>query len=357
MVSTSIMNQPRTALVLGGLGIIGRNLIAHLEKEWAVKAVSRRAPDFPTTAEFRSLDLLDPAALAGASDWLSDVTHVFYTAYQEKSDPAESSRVNTGMLRNVVEAVERAAPGFRHIAFIQGGKAYGAHLGMYKTPAKETDPRHFGTNFYYDQEDYLRVASQGKNWGWTALRPDIVFGFAVGNPMNLGNVIAVYASLCKETGVPLRFPGTPAAYAILANATDATLLARAMEWAALKEDCYGEIFNITNGDVFRWSQVFPLVADAFGIDCAPPQTFSLTDAMRDKEPLWDAMVKKYGLEANTLGELANWPFGDFIFNVEVDAFFDVTKARRFGFHEMNLNTGEEIVKLVQDLQQQRIIPS
>jgi hypothetical protein len=62
---------------------------------------------------------------------------------------------------------------------------------------------------------------------------DIVFGFAVGNPMNLGNLLAVYASLCKELGRPLRFPGTPKAYGILANVTDATLLAKAMEWAAL----------------------------------------------------------------------------------------------------------------------------
>ncbi len=357
MDSASVNRKERTALVLGGLGIIGRNLIAHLEKgDWTVKTISRRAPDFGTTAEFRSLDLLDPEALAGASDWFADVTHVFYTAYQEKADPAEASRVNTGMLRNVVEAVERAADGFRHVGFIQGGKAYGAHLGRYKTPAKETDPRHFGTNFYYDQEDYLRDASQGKRWGWTALRPDIVFGFAVGNPMNLGNVIAAYASLCKELGIPLRFPGTPRAYDILANVTDATLLAKAMEWAALNEACYGEIFNITNGDVFRWSQVFPRVADAFGIDLAPPQTFSLTDAMRDQGPTWDRMVKKYGLANHTLGDLANWPFGDFIFNVEADAFFDVGKARRYGFHEMNLDTGEEVVRLVQNLQDRKVIP-
>jgi hypothetical protein len=30
--------------------------------------------------------------------------------------------------------------------------------------------------------------------------------------------------------------------------------------------CHGEIFNMTNGDVFRWSQVFPSVAAAFAID-------------------------------------------------------------------------------------------
>ncbi|MBD2102421.1 hypothetical protein H6F94_16285 [Leptolyngbya sp. FACHB-261] len=175
--------------------------------------------------------------------------------------------------------------------------------------------------------------------------------------MNLGNLIAVYASLCKELGVPLRYPASLKAYQILANGTDATLLAKAMEWAALNEACYGELFNITNGDVFRWSQVFSQVATAFGIDCVEPQTFSLTEAMQDKGLVWEAMVQKYGLVPNSLKDLANWPFGDFIFNVENDAFFDVNKARRFGFQEMNLDTGEEIVKLIGRLKQQKIIPT
>lgn len=174
--------------------------------------------------------------------------------------------------------------------------------------------------------------------------------------MNLGNLIAVYASLCRELGVPLRYPSTPKAYSILANVTDAALLAKAMEWAALHEACYGEIFNITNGDVFRWSQVFPRIAAAFGIDCAEPQTFSLTEAMQDKAEVWDRMVKKYGLAPYSLKALANWPFGDFIFNVEVDAFFDVNKARRFGFQEMHLDSAEEMLKLMRRLKEMKIIP-
>jgi nucleoside-diphosphate-sugar epimerase len=347
-----------TALVLGAQGIIGRNLIHYLEnqQQWQVKAVSRRKPAFATRAQYHSIDLLDPERVAAHADWLKDVTHVFFAAYQEHADPADQSRINVAMLRNIVEAVERASPVFRHITFIQGGKAYGAHLGMYRTPAKETDPRTFPPNFYYDQEDYLRDASKGKRWSWTALRPDIVFGFAVGNPMNLGNVLACYASLCKELGVPLRFPGSPKAYGILVNVTDAMLLAKAMEWAALNDATYGEIFNITNGDVFRWNQMFPLVAEAFGIECVEPQTFSLTEAMKDRAAVWNSMVQKYGLQPHSLRELANWAFGDFIFNVEHDAFFDVNKARRFGFQQMNLDSGQEIAKLMEMLRGQKIVP-
>ena len=37
-------------------------------------------------------------------------------------------------------------------------------------------------------------------------------GYALGNPMNLTMVIAVYAAISKELGLPLRFPGRPGAY-------------------------------------------------------------------------------------------------------------------------------------------------
>jgi hypothetical protein len=53
--------------------------------------------------------------------------------------------------------------------------------------------------------------------------------------------------------------------------------------------------------------------------------------------------------------LASWAFGDFIFNVESDAFFDVNKATCFGFREMNLDTGKETIKLMITLGEQRII--
>jgi len=42
-------------------------------------------------------------------------------------------------------------------------------------------------------------------------------------------VIAVYASISRELGLPLRFPGTPNAYTALYQVTSADILARATE--------------------------------------------------------------------------------------------------------------------------------
>jgi hypothetical protein len=109
----------------------------------------------------------------------------------------------------------------------QGGKAYGADLGPFKTPAREDDPRLMGPNFYYDQEDFLKERQSGRPWHYTVLRPEAVSGFAVGNPMNLIMVIGVYAAISKELGLPLRFPGPEAAYRALYQMTSAHILAKA----------------------------------------------------------------------------------------------------------------------------------
>lgn len=252
--------------------------------------------------------------------------------------------------------MEEIAPNLKRVLFIQGGKAYGAHLGIYKTPAYETDPRSMTPNFYYDQEDFLRQQSQGKNWSWTALRPDIVIGFTVNTPMNLANLIAVYATICKEEGIPMRFPGSYKAYNALVNVTGADVLAKSLEWASLETKAEDGIFNITNGDVFRWSQIWPKIGDYFGVEVAEPQTFSLTEYMPGKSKIWNEIVEKYNLDPHSLDSLVQWGFGDFIFNVEVDAFLDVNKARRFGFHEMNGDTLSNLLSTFQNLKDKNIIP-
>jgi len=354
------MQIKRVALIVGANGIVGRNMAKYLQSRdnWdEVIITSYREPDFDTTAVFVRMDLTDPAAVENNAADLADVSHVFYAAYMEKKTLAEQTATNIGLLQNLVLGLEKIAPGFKHLTFIQGGKAYGAHLGKYKTPALETDSRHFPPNFYYSQQDFLITQSAGKAWSWTAVRPDIMVGFAVGNPMNMANLIAVYATLCKELNVPFRFPGSDKAYQVLVNITDSEILAKGMEYAALHEECYGQIYNITNGDIFRWEQIWTKMADYFHVGMDSPITFPLADYMADKEEAWAAIVKKYGLKPHTVRELANWPFGDFIFNVEADAFFDVNKFRRAGFQEMQVESFESFKNTFDELKAQNIIPA
>lgn len=354
------MEINRTALIVGGNGIIGRNMAKYLQgkSNWnKVIITSSRKLDFETNDVFVQMDLTDSLAVENNATALAEVTHVFYAAYIEKKTLSEQTSTNLLLLENLVFGLEKVALNFKHLTFIQGGKAYGAHLGKYKTPALETDSRHFPPNFYYSQQDFLITRSQGKAWSWTAVRPDIMVGYAVGNPMNMANLIAVYATLCRELNVPFRFPGNDKAYDVLVNVTDADILAKGMEFAALHEACYGQIYNITNGDIFRWSQLWPKLAEYFKVEIDSPITFSLADYMADKEETWAAIVAKYNLKVHTVKELANWPFGDFIFNVEADAFFDVNKFRRAGFQEMQLETFESFKNTFDELKADRVIPN
>jgi nucleoside-diphosphate-sugar epimerase len=345
------------ALVAGALGVTGRSLVNHLVAlgDWEVIGLSRRRPEFRTDAQFIALDLLNRSEVQTRLSAIGDVTHVFYAALQPAANFFEEVAPNLAMLTNLVETVEQASTRFRKVVLIEGAKFYGAHLGPYKTPAKETDPRHMPPNFYYNQEDYLNDRSVGKGWSWTALRPSSICGFAVGNPMNMATVIAVYAALCKEMKLPLRFPGSATSYHAIMEMTDAELLAKAIVWAGENDQCDRQAFNITNGDFDRWENIWPKLADFFKMDYAPPQQFPLTLFMSDKEPVWNSLVKKYDLLDYSFREAASWPFGEAIFNLGYDVMADTSKSRCFGFHEW-VETEEMLLRLCAQFQKMRFIP-
>jgi nucleoside-diphosphate-sugar epimerase len=347
----------KKALIAGALGVTGRALVNYLVSlgNWEVIGLSRRSPEFRTAAQFIAVDLLDQQQVATRLNGIGDVTHVFYAALYPAANFFEEVVPNLTMLRNTVGTVEQFSGKLRKVILIEGAKFYGAHLGPYKTPAKETDPRHMPPNFYYDQEDYLKECSTGKAWSWTALRPSCICGFAVGNPMNMATVIAVYAALCKEMGLPLRYPGSTAAYRALAEMTDAELLAKAMVWAGENDRCDGQAFNITNGDFIRWENIWPRLAEFFKMEYAPPLRLPLTQFMSDKEPVWKALLKKHRLLDYTFREAAAWPFGEAVFNIDYDVMADTTKSRQFGFHEW-VDTEEMLIRLFTQFRQMRFIP-
>lgn len=259
------------------------------------------------------------------------------------------------MLVNVVEAIEPVATGLRHVSLMQGYKVYGAHLGPFKTPAREDDPGHMPPEFNVDQQRLLEDRHADRRWTWSAIRPSVVCGFGLGNPMNLTMVLAVYATICKELGLPLRFPGKPGAYHTLLEMTDAGLLARATEWAATDPRCANQAFNINNGDLFRWSEMWPKIAGYFDLDVGPPLSMSLAEVMADKAPLWDHIVARHGLAPNSYADVSSWAFGDGVFSWDYDLIADGSKARRFGFHEF-VDTEWMFRTVFDDFRQRRVIP-
>lgn len=349
--------QQKIAVVVGARGVIGGNLIEHLEAtgEWTIIGLSRRGGPNSARTRHISVDLLDEHDAAAKLGGLREVTHIFYAAYQDRASWAELVPPNLAMLVNTVSAIEPASEGLEHISLMQGYKVYGAHLGPFKTPARETDPPHMPPEFNVDQQQFLEERQRGKRWTWSAIRPSVVCGFGLGNPMNLALSIATYATISKKLQVPLRFPGKPGAYTSLIEMTDAGLLAEATVWAATTPECANQAFNINNGDLFRWQEMWPKIAAFFELDVAPPLPMSLDVVMADKKPVWDEIVEEYQLEPTSYSDVSSWAFGDFVFAWDYDVIADGSKARRFGFHRY-VDSEAMFLDIFSDLRRRKIIP-
>jgi nucleoside-diphosphate-sugar epimerase len=345
------------ALVVGARGVIGGNLVRHLEAlgDWDIVGLSRRGGEATERTRHVSVDLLDAAEAREKLAGLTDVTHVFYAAYQDAPTFAGLVEPNQRMLVNALEAVEPIAAGLRHVQIMQGYKVYGAHLGPFKSPAREDDPPHMPPEFNVEQQAFVERLREGKDWSWSALRPSIVCGVATGIPMNLAMVIAIYATISRHAGVPLRFPGKPGAYRSLIEMTDAGLLAKAMVWAATDPAAANEAFNINNGDLFRWEEMWPKLAEYFDLPVAHPLPMSLADVMSDKESTWEEIVAAHDLAPTPYAEVSSWPFGDAVFSWDYDLIADGSKARRHGFHEY-VDTAEMFVRIFDEMRELRIIP-
>jgi nucleoside-diphosphate-sugar epimerase len=159
------------AVVVGSLGVIGRYIVEKLveERVWQVIGLSRRKePDRPRYQHV-AVDLLDAEDTARKLADLTDVTHIFYAAFQSTSGSASNFASNTGpnreMLVNSVTAIERATRHLKRVVLVTGTKYYGVHLGPLKTPMRETDPRHVPPNYYFDQIDWLTAYQRGQGVG------------------------------------------------------------------------------------------------------------------------------------------------------------------------------------------------
>lgn len=204
---------------------------------------------------------------------MHDVTHVVYAALHEQPSlisgwrEEEQIAINDRMLRHLLGPLAGAARGLQHVSLLQGTKAYGAHVRRFDLPAREgrSEARDV-PNFYWNQEDYLKECQRAADWAWTIFRPQVIFGQSFGSAMNPIPALGVYAALLRERGEPLYYPGGPSN---VLEAVDADLLARAIAWAGEADAARNETFNVTNGDVFQWSGVWPAIADALGMEVGP----------------------------------------------------------------------------------------
>ena len=353
----------RTALVVGASGIGGSSIARELiASGWIVYGLARRpANDIPGLLPVAA-DLLDPAGLHMALEDASP-SHVFITSWMRKDTEAENIAVNSAMVRNLLAALS-ARKTLRHVALVTGLKHYLGPFEAYastgtlpETPLRESQPRLPIENFYYAQEDEVYAAAERDRFTWTIHRPHTVIGKAVGNAMNLGTTLAVYASICKALGRPFQFPGSEAQWKGLSDVTDARMLAKQLMWAADTDAARNEAFNIANGDVFRWSWLWGQIADWFGVEAGPynGSIQPLEKAMANDHAAWRDIAQRRGLVEADLDRLASPWHTDLDLGRPIEVMTSMDRSRALGFSAYQA-TDQSFFDLFSQLRADRLIP-
>lgn len=351
----------RTALVVGATGILGQAIAERLVREgWNVLGLSR-IPQPQEGVTPVAADLLDPASVAAAINGLTP-SHVFLATWLRQPTEAENIRVNALMLRNLFDGL-RPLGTVRHVALVTGLKHYLGPFEAYgkgklpQTPFREDQGRLDVENFYYAQEDELFAAAKRDGFTWSVHRPHTVIGKAVGNAMNMGTTLAVYAAICRETGRPFRFPGSAAQWNGLTDMTDARQVAAQAIWAAETPAAHDQAFNIVNGDVFRWSWMWHRLAGWFGIEA---ENFDgverpLAEQMTGDAEIWSRIVARDGLVEGDITRLVSPWHTDADLGRPVEVVTDMSKSRKLGFTGYQA-TDEGFFDLFERLRADRLIP-
>ncbi|XP_059629723.1 (S)-8-oxocitronellyl enol synthase CYC1-like [Cornus florida] len=337
-------------LIIGVTGIVGNSLAEILPLPntpggpWKVYGVARRPCPWKANCplQYIQCDVSDTQDTMAKLSPLSDITHIFYVAWTGSEDCA----ANGAMLNNVLKAVIPNATNLRHICLQTGLKHYtgpfnpNSSVKPHDSPFTEDLPRLNTPNFYHDLEDILvEEASKKQGLTWSVHRPALVFGFSPHSMMNIIGTLSVYAAICKHENKPLIYPGARNgrrdSWNVYKDAADADLIAEQQIWAAV-DDSGGknEAFNCSNGDVFKWKQMWEILAEEFGVELVGyeegQKRMSLQEMMKDKGPIWDQIVREKGLVETKLEDVAQWWFADVAFGSQ-NLMNSLNKCKEHGY--------------------------
>ena len=351
------------ALVVGATGISGSNLASKLlEKGWKVFGLSRNPKNDIKGLQPIAADLLNIESLTTALSNVSP-THVFFTTWMRNDTEDENIRVNSALVRNLLDVLS-VKKSVKHVTLVTGLKHYLGPFDAYattgtlpETPLREEQPRLNIQNFYYSQEDEVFIAAARDGFSWSIHRPHTLIGKTIGNAMNMGTTLAVYASICKQENIPFIWPGSEAQWNGLSDVTDAKVLADQIIWAATNPEAHNEAFNIANGDVFRWKWLWPKIAEWFEIEFEGynGSIQPLESVLNNKHSVWSNIAKEHQLVEENLKVLASAWHTDLDLGRPLEVMTDMSKSRKLGF-SVYKDTKDSFFELFAQLRNDKIIP-
>ncbi|PGH28250.1 hypothetical protein AJ80_00141 [Polytolypa hystricis UAMH7299] len=395
-----------SAIVTGATGILGREIVFELAKnpsQWStIHALSRsKKADYPANVKHGRIDLTGDVNKMAKDLEGMEAEYVFFAAYLQQDTEQENWDVNGDMLHNFLDALKLTGADrkVQRILLVTGVKQYGVHLGVPKNPMEETDPWLRGPewppNFYYRQQDILKEYSERSSWDWVVTYPNDVIGVAKGNFMNATTTLGLYVAVTKEMGQELYFPGSDKFYTMFDCFTDTRLHAQFCAWAALEPGAGNQAFNVVNGDVESWQNLWPKVARRFGVKIpedqfAKPSTEGGRAKMQDQPPLsawakemglvgqtaqsmvehridlvrwsqredvkkaWERLAEREGLDQEAFGK-ETWWFLGFVLGRDFNIVVSMSKAREFGWTGY-MDTWQSLSETLDELEKLKVLP-
>ncbi|KAK4481542.1 hypothetical protein RD792_012443 [Penstemon davidsonii] len=344
------LKYQNVALIVGVTGISGSGLAETLSFSdtpggpWKVYGVARRpCPEWLTKLDvnYVQCDIGKTDETQSKLSPLTDITHIFYVSWTGSED----CELNSLMFQNILDSVIPNAPNLKHIGLQTGIKYYWGNMDEmdstnqpHDCPFYENLPRLKQDNFYYNLEDLVvEAAVRKKSLTWSIHRPALIFGFS---PCSMMNTVS-----------------TEVSWNCLWDALDADLLAEHFLWAATDPKAKNEAFNCNNGDVFKWKHMWKVLAKEFDLESVGyegKEPVLLEDLMKDKDSVWDEIVKKHDLVPTKLRDIAAFWLADVIFRNK-ETLSSMNKNKEFGFLGFR-DTTKSFVTCVNKMRDYRFVP-
>lgn len=261
--------MPKTALVTGACGFIGRNMVAHLLSNWNVIAtdICEKPEDkLFSNVEYLKADLTDPASLEKYKfrKALLSADVVFHIAglFNYGAKPFSLFNVNVDGTRNLFAAMHKSHAAPRTIVWGAGG-VFGDFTHLEKLPATEDMPPKTSNAYLLSKLEEEKIALQlGKIFKipTTVIRPSAVYGPGARYGMGIPII------LIGKGMMPPFILGDGKNRAALVSVQD---VVNAAEYLSGEDRAIGEVYHVTDDCKYTTAEITKHIAKALRIPFLP----------------------------------------------------------------------------------------
>ncbi|CAN5262719.1 NAD-dependent epimerase/dehydratase family protein [soil metagenome] len=274
-----------TALVTGATGFIASRLVpALLDEGWAVRACGRRdrPAEFPTSVDYRAVDLVESEQLGPMFDGVTDLFHLAGASSSTSSDD-EMHQANVVATERLLEAAPRDH--LERVVHMSSTSVYGEEAQL-PLPVREDVEPHPSRGYGKAKWETEQVVWEQGRAGMpvVVVRPASVYG-----PGN----IKLLASAVLDVAIEA-FAAVPA-IAVPAEPVEQRLvhidgLVRACVHLARDEAAVGRAFNVVAEAYPSSHEIARILAEQFGMDVELSDDTDCGLAFEERKTVHDTMV-------------------------------------------------------------------